>query len=1310
MNDSSAERNPVERLAEEFAERHRRGERPALTEYTAKYPQHAEEIRDLFPALVMMEQFKPATGATGDYAPAPETAPLERLGDYRILREVGRGGMGVVYEAEQVSLGRHVALKVLPCQALSHPTFRERFQREARAAARLHHTNIVPVFGVGECDGVRYYAMQFIQGEGLDKVLGDLRQLRDRQGALPGGVVPTETLAPASVVPGLLTGQFAQARAEEDSPAAGPEGSPPSASVSAASARPGSTFPGGRSDWEYCRSVARIGLQVAEALAYAHKQGIVHRDIKPSNLLLDQQGTVWVTDFGLAKAEGTDDLTHTGDIVGTLHFMAPERFSGQTLPQSDLYSLGLTLYELLTLRPAFEDTDRARLIERVLHEPPPAPRKLDRRIPRDLETIILKAMAKDPAERYSSAEALAADLRRFLADRPIQARRTPWHERMWRWCRRNPVVAGLLGVVAAVLLLGTAISSYFALQATNRAEQAEQAQREAEQAVREGKKQLLAALLAEARAQRFSRRVGQRFASLTALKKAVALARELQMPPQIFDELRNEAIACLALPDLRLAKEWDGWPDGSWRAGFDGTLQRYARSDRQGAVSIRRVADDAQIAHLPGPGPCEAWPILSPDGRFLAVLYSPPGGFKLWKLEGARPVLLLEEMKVGDIVAFSPDSRQFAFGTRNGSIHLVELPSGQRRSLLAGGPVPSNLAFDPRHQRLAITSGKEIQVRDLDSGKVLAQMEQPVGTNHVAWHPDGNTLAVAGNDDKIHLWNVTTGKPGWVLEGHTNGGLGFTFNHAGNLLASTSWDNTLRLWDPHTGKQLFSKPYVRGGNLRFSPDDRLLGGEINGSKMQLWEIADGRVYRTLVRGPGSGKPKYLRQALHPNGRLLAVAMYDGIGFWDLTSGRELAFQPLGRVGSVLFEPSGALLSYGDVGLYRWPVKSEPASAGLLRVGPPQRLPVPGRFSQIAQSRDGRVLAAAAQFPGAVVLHSDRPGQRVRLGPHEDVQSIAVSPEGQWVATGSFHGTKVKIWEASSGKLVATLPVEGGSGVSFSPDGKWLMTGWDGARLWAVGSWKEGLRIGGGGSFSPDSTLLAVETGSGVVRLVDPNTGRAYARLEDPNHDRSGMGFSRDGTQLICPNNDSQSIHIWDLRLIRAQLVELDLDWDLPPYPPAPKGLPEVPLQVEINDGGLSEIARKKAAAVLQNNEAWLLVTGPGQKRDPARALKLIEQALQDDPDEPFYLNTLGVAQYRNGQYKQALATLEKSLVASKGKSDAFDLFFLAMCHAKLSDPGRAKACFDRAVTWWDGRTGLPAQWVAELNAFRAEAQACLQAK
>ena len=454
----------------------------------------------MFPALVQIENLKPEagdlTGAFVPTSPSKDEHIPDRFGEYRILRQIGQGGMGVVYEAEQESLGRHVALKVLPRQALLKATYLERFRREAKAAGRLHHTNIVPVFGVGEHDGTHYFAMQFIVGEGLDKVLGDLRRLRDA----PEALLAAEGASEASVAHSLLTGRFA-------APAGEPSAGPAPSALTAADRAPGSsTLSTGGSEADYYRGIARVAVQVADALAYAHRQGILHRDIKPSNLLLDQQGTVWVTDFGLAKAEGADDLTQTGDIVGTLRFMAPERFDGQSLPQSDVYALGVTLYELLTLRPAFDDRNKARLVETVLHESPQAPRKLDPRIPRDLETVVLKCLAKDPAERYPSAEALAEDVRRFLADRPIRARRASSAERFWRWCRRNPAIAGSLAAVGALAAAGYGRGLDLCLPGRGQRAAGRQDRDKAHDAEREGRKKLFEAYLAEAKASRLSRR------------------------------------------------------------------------------------------------------------------------------------------------------------------------------------------------------------------------------------------------------------------------------------------------------------------------------------------------------------------------------------------------------------------------------------------------------------------------------------------------------------------------------------------------------------------------------------------------------------------------------------------------------------------------------------------------------------------------------------------------------------------------------------------------------------------------------------
>ena len=400
----------IEQLADSFAERIRKGENPAVGEYVARYPEVAAKLQALLPVVALLERHPAATRDANDCCAEPSLLTSAEIGDFTIVREVGRGGMGIVYEAMQQSLDRHVALKVLLQPALLNPKHLERFRFEAHAAARLQHPHIVPVFGVGEFNGLHYYAMQFIRGRSLHEVVCALRDF-DREGKRGD---------PSSAKSNILTELPSWRRSSRD----------------------------------YYRHVARIGLQAAEAIAYAHREGILHRDIKPSNLLLDAEGNVWVTDFGLAKLEGHDGLTETGDFLGTLRYMAPERLEGVLDRRSDIYSLGATLYELLTLHAFHEGTNRGKLVEQILHQLPNAPTKIDPTIPRDLETIVLKATAKEPAARYRTAEEMVEDLGRYLADRPILARRSTAKERFVRWCRRNPLVASLTAAVMLVLVVG----------------------------------------------------------------------------------------------------------------------------------------------------------------------------------------------------------------------------------------------------------------------------------------------------------------------------------------------------------------------------------------------------------------------------------------------------------------------------------------------------------------------------------------------------------------------------------------------------------------------------------------------------------------------------------------------------------------------------------------------------------------------------------------------------------------------------------------------------------------------------------------
>ena len=452
MTDQQFDRDPVEALAEEFMERLRSGEHPSVSEYAANHPDLADEIQALFPTIAALEQAKKSDQTSSSESDFSRQAIPERLGDFHIIREIGRGGMGIVYEARQESLRRRVAVKVLPKMALLDSKHLQRFQREARTAAGLHHTNIVPVFGVGSQDGFHYYVMQYIDGVGLDRVLVSLERNK----------TAVENNDISSIVHELA--MAANSANNIDSRNAGQDQASVVTPLNIAS------------HLSYWNTIAQIGVQVAEALQYAHNKGVLHRDIKPANLIIDAQGVVWVADFGLAKAFEHENVSRTGEILGTPAYMAPEQLRGRTDRLSDIYSLGLTLYELSTLRNAFAETNRARLLERIANEEPHRPRQIRPEIPRDLETIVLKAIAHEPKNRYQSAAELAADLRRFLEDRPIQASRVSTAERCWRWCRRNPVIAGLSATALALLLL-VAVTATVGYVRTTGALSREQAQR-----------------------------------------------------------------------------------------------------------------------------------------------------------------------------------------------------------------------------------------------------------------------------------------------------------------------------------------------------------------------------------------------------------------------------------------------------------------------------------------------------------------------------------------------------------------------------------------------------------------------------------------------------------------------------------------------------------------------------------------------------------------------------------------------------------------------------------------------------------------
>jgi WD40 repeat protein len=936
-------------LAAEFVERFRRGDQPGLQEYVDRLPAMAEEIRERFPALVEVER----AGGDGERRPPLAVPILGELGDYRVLREIGRGGMGVVYEAEQTSLGRRVALKVLPAHAVGDRKALERFRREAKAAARLHHTNIVPVFEVGREGDSTFYAMQLIQGQGLDQIIDELRQLqaksrasgrephapgvarRDGCEASRGATVAwAATARPGQHAFGPITGLLLTGRlttvgpesppadlpaaidpgtTEWDDPDANsgralaatvadlpPDPQPPDPSNSA-------VLPGGTHVSEvditgrrppFFRSVAQIGRQAAQALAYAHARGIIHRDIKPSNLMLDTAGVVWITDFGLAKTDD-DGLTASGDILGTLRYMAPCRFRGEGDARADIYALGLTLYELLTLRPAYDSPDRLKLIEQIKAQEPPRPRAIDGRIPRDLETIVLKAIEKDPARRYASAAAVAEDLRRFLADEPILARRASAAERYWRWARRNPTIAVLGGVLTGLLVL-TTVGSLLAAQRfrTQAVTQRNLATREA--ASRETANQAVASLLTTQDELR---------QTVYATRSNLALAAwdtdNVGRLRRLLDLMRPPA----GEPDLR------GW---EWRF-----LWRLGHEDR---LALRAPDGEDTFEDL----------TFSPDGRWIASLQR-EGRIQLWDRSTGRAGRTMGVRSGGEVaslaggvgaIAFSPDGRTLAGPGPGASVALYDVATGLPTLRLEGTPGPVQaLAWSPDGRTLvAGISTHVMRVWDARDGHLV----RPVFGGHaaavvaVAFSPDGRTLASGSHDRTVKLWDPDDPRtPRAVLKGHTDEVQAVAFSPDGRRIASAGNDRSVRIWDAASGAAL---AVIWGhtstvASLAFLPDGaRVVTGSTD-QTVRLWDIATGRELRTY-----KGTDASVAVAVSPDGREIASAGDVTIRIWDaagpprirtLRSPSRLTYG--GLVECLAFSPDGRTLATGheDYAIRAW---------------------------------------------------------------------------------------------------------------------------------------------------------------------------------------------------------------------------------------------------------------------------------------------------------------------------------------------------------------------------------------------------------
>lgn len=1050
-------------------------------------PGYEERFRGAFQATQAMA----ASGHVGDTAISSASQPATEegvLGDFRLIREIGRGGMGIVYEAEQISLDRKTALKILPFASVLDKRQLERFKHEARAAATLEHPHIVPVYSVGAARGVHYYAMRFIEGKTVAEVIADWKEGPvpvDATTVEPAGYPtngpdaanersPSEPNMAAEVPCDLQTHPSSGRRLEQNEDFVGPAG------IWSTKA--------GRDEAARFRNAASFGIQAAEALQYAHEQGVVHRDVKPSNLLVDFEGTLWVADFGLARVEGEKSATRTGDLIGTLRYMSPEQVLAKRVVvdhRTDVYSLGATLYELLTLQPMHAAEDPPELVHQITFEEPVPPRRIDRQIPRDLETIVLKAAGKRPEERYQTAGELADDLRRYLEDQPILARSPSFALRASKWGRRNrrlvfSVLTSLLvGVACFIGLLWYQVSQARTAAATQAA-----LRRTAESNLYRTE-----ILLAHE-----EWKEGNVANVLALLEHHIPGPGEPDMRGWEWYYLKSLCHKDLAtLVGHRGSVNWIAWsPDG----------ERLATAGSDMTVRVWDVAARKEIHTLSGHAGIVKWVAWSPDGTRL---YSQGDGepVRIWDPNTAKPLGFLGNLPAR-AAASSPDGSRIVSVHAEQQVIIWNASDGRElnrwKSELCAGPValtrdfvvsgerwPGRIkvfdtstgdaqhdinlllhgilcaVFSPEGSRCA-TGSKEgsIIVWDPKECSEVLRIEPRDGAiTRIAWRHDGRQVVTASDNGRIRLWDANNGCEIATLRGHTARVKCVDWNRVNSLVATGDSDGVVKLWNTEKPQE-----YIR------------LGGRTFG----VWDVKG-----ALLATGGEELGSIDIRSPQKDGR---IDIYDTATWNPVVTIRERFF---GGTSSADWSPHGCRLAFagrgGRVKVWEIPAKTE-------------------LFSVNAHSPDTR--------------------------------GVAWSPNGQWLAT---VGTDklVNVWNIADRKLVVSLRghTDNLGSVAWSPSGQLLASySWNGeVKIWDTHTWHQLRELRPGGSeseadgerviaWSPFGDRLAAGTPEGWFIIWDVKSGREIMSVYAHFSTIECLSWSPDGRR-IASGGDDRTVKIWN---------------------------------------------------------------------------------------------------------------------------------------------------------------------------------------